>query len=288
MKKAIFVVLCINAFLLSGRFYQELDVLAQEEKCATKNGDVNGDDLLDISDAIRILAHLFLGATEPVPICNAQGGELTEEQREILSHMSMVQLSMGGDEQGNDLGTAKTIRFTGVNVQVVNGLWATNGFPQQPNSANPVQTVTNGVGNLIVGYQELRGARDDRTGSHNIVVATQHNYSSFGGLVVGHRNTISGVYSSVSGGFRNTASGDVSTVSGGDVNTASGGHSSVSGGGSNRAIGLGSSVSGGSDNTARGGHSSVSGGSFNTASGDFSTVSGGLSVTVQDEAGHAP
>ncbi len=192
MKKAIFVVLCVlcvNAFLLAGRFYQELDVHAQQEKCCTMTrGDINGDGELDVSDAIRILAHLFLGATEPVPICNAQGGELTEEQREILSHMSMVQLSMGEDEQGNDLGTAKTIRFTGVNVQIVNGLEATNGFPEDPNSVNPVQTVTNGVGNLIVGYQELRGARDDRTGSHNIVAGAGHNYSSFGGLVVGEEN----------------------------------------------------------------------------------------------------
>ncbi len=265
MKKAIFVVLCVNAFLLAGRFVQEVDVHAQNEKCATKNGDVNGDDLLDMSDAVAILGNLFLGdPAKLVPICDAQGGELTEEQREILSHMSIVQLSMGEDEEGNSLGTAKTIRFTGVNVQIVNGLEATNGFPDDPDSFDPVQTTTNGLGNLIVGYQEMRGGGDDRTGSNNIVVGQRHNYSSFGGLVVGHRNTISGVYSSVSGGDRNTASGAGSSVSGGQQNTASGVGSSVSGGGGDGA------------------------GQGNIAAGDYSTVSGGRGVTATGEAGHAP
>ena len=79
----------------------------------------------------------------------------------------------------------------------------------------------NGLGNLIVGYNEERGSGDDRSGSHNIVVGTRHNYSSFGGLVVGYSNTISGYYASVSGGQGNTASGITANVSGGYNNTAS-------------------------------------------------------------------
>jgi len=82
---------------------------------------------------------------------------------------------------GND------ITFSGVNVHVVNGTGTTDGS-------------VNGVGNLIVGYNELRGTGDDRTGSHNIVVGKRHNYSAYGGLVAGYNNTISGVYASVSGG----------------------------------------------------------------------------------------
>ncbi len=124
MKYAIVVVLCVGC-LFAGRYWRDLEVHAGPAKCAAVNGDVNGDGLKDISDPIALLGNLFLGnPAELVPICNAQGGELTEEQREILSHMSIVELPMGGDEQGNDLGTAKTIRFTGVNVQVVNGLGA--------------------------------------------------------------------------------------------------------------------------------------------------------------------
>ena len=46
------------------------------------------------------------------------------------------------------------ITFSGVNVHVVNGTGTTDG-------------TVNGLGNLIVGYNELRGTGDARTGSHN-------------------------------------------------------------------------------------------------------------------------
>ena len=42
----------------------------------------------------------------------------------------------------------------------------------------------NGLGNLSVGYNELRGDRecpDVRTGSHDMVAGTKHNFPSFGG-----------------------------------------------------------------------------------------------------------
>ncbi len=174
---------------------------------------------------------------------------------------------------GND------ITFSGVNVHIVNGTGTTDGE-------------VDGLGNLIVGYNETRGSGDDRTGSHNIVVGSYQNYSSYGGLVAGSWNTISGYYSSVSGGRSNTASGGfasvsggeaniasnlVSSVSGGYYNAASGDYSSVSGGYRNAASGYYSSVSGGDRNAASGNSSSVSGGSGNEASADYSSISGGNS-----------
>ena len=51
---------------------------------------------------------------------------LTPEQAEILSHLSIVYLD---DGQGS---TTKTIRISDVNVQIVNGLGVTNGFPPDP------------------------------------------------------------------------------------------------------------------------------------------------------------
>jgi len=161
-------------------------------------------------------------------------------------------------------GTVKTISFHGVNVRIVNGTGTTDG-------------VVDGAGNLIVGYNELRGAGDDRSGSHNLVVGKEHNFSSFGGLLAGQRNTVSGGWSSVSGGRLNAASGLLSSVSGGAFNEASGDHSSVSAGISNLASGDHSSVSGGRNNAAGGFYSSVSGGQGNLASGDVSSVSGGNS-----------
>jgi hypothetical protein len=159
-------------------------------------------------------------------------------------------------------GGVNEVVITGANLRIVNGLGATD--------------TTNGLGNLIVGYNEARTctdgcliAPDDRTGSHNVVVGSEQNFASFGGLVVGTQNTISGQFASVSGGTRNTASGDFASVSGGGVrNVASGGQL-------NTAFGDLSSVSGGLENLARGGFSSVSGGRENTAF-DLSSVSGGF------------
>ena len=318
MKKLRFVVLVVIAALLAGRFWQEMPVNAQvgggdpacEQDRTLHSIDSNADGTVDLSDAVHLLTWLFSGGPEP-QVCLAQaqnGGGLTPEQAEILSHMSIVELSMGTDIVGNVISTAKTIRFTGVNVQIVNGLGATNGNPDNPNFLDPAVTATNGLGNMIVGYNEERPAlpeficeqlprlcQDIRTGSHSIVVGWGHNYSSFGGLVVGQLNTISGPYSSVSGGKNNTASGESSSVSGGgNLNEASGDRSSVSGGNFNTASGQHSSGSGGQNNTASGRWSSVSGGGGseegqgNVASGRYSTVSGGRGVTATGEAEHAP
>jgi len=156
-----------------------------------------------------------------------------------------------------------TITCSGVNVQIVNGTGTTAGPP-------------NGLGNLIVGYNELRGGGDNRTGSHNIVTGQGNNYASYGGLVAGSNNTISGPFASVSGGYGNTASGACSAASGGRGNTASWESSSVSGGLNNLSGGYCSSVSGGWQNAASGQYSSVSGGRGSTAAADSSSVSGGV------------
>ncbi len=140
-----------------------------------------------------------------------------------------------------------TIRFSGVNIQIVNGGGVTNN--------------TNGRGNLILGYNEDRGwlGTNSRTGSHNIIVGSGLNYSSFGGLVAGYYNSIKGQYSSVLGGT---------------VNTASGMYSAVSGGSWNKANGQSASVNGGDNNTASGDCSSLLGGQWNTAPGEYSTILG--------------
>ena len=131
------------------------------------------------------------------------GAGLSAEDVEILGHMSIV-------DDG-----CKRIVVSGVNLQLVNGMDDTE--------------TKNCLGNLIVGYNEDQvdgeyspiDAANDRTGSHNLIVGMEHTYSSYGGLVAGYANTISGNYSSVSGGGANTASGEFSSVSGGQNVTVS-------------------------------------------------------------------
>ena len=169
------------------------------------------------------------------------------------------------------------IRFTGVNLQLVNG---EGPFPAVTGAGEggPFPAV-NGLGNLIIGYNEAEpegGAAIGRSGSHNIVVGPGHGYSSSGGLVAGLDNKISGHYASVTGGHVNQATADFSSVSGGGANRATGFSSSISGGYSSQTTGSHSSVSGGFSNLAAGRRASVSGGQENQALQDFSSVSGGL------------
>ena len=165
-----------------------------------------------------------------------------------------------------------TIRFEGVNVQVVNGTGTTDGAP-------------NGLGNLLIGYSAQRQTpfeAADRSGSHYLVVGDRHEWTAFGGTVVGFQNTASGDWGAVSGGAFNTARGPNSSVSGGGINTASGSRASVSGGSSNTAAGSNAAVTGGANNTAGDALSSVSGGIFNeTAFGALrASILGGSNNTL--------
>ncbi|MEJ2174811.1 MAG: hypothetical protein P8Y76_07850 [bacterium] len=172
--------------------------------------------------------------------------------------------------------TGDDVYFTGCNVHVRNGLGATG-------------PVVNGLGNLIVGYNEDASnlpfdpalEPSVRTGSHNVVVGAGHSYTDRGGLVVGVANRITDRFATITGGLRNTASAPYANVSGGFLNTASGMFSSVSGGYLNNATASYASVSGGRENTASGESSSVSGGHQNTAgASQYSSVSGGFQNTA--------
>jgi len=200
------------------------------------------------------------------------------------------------------------ILFTRANVHVRSGSGNTRGL-------------LNGLGNLIIGYNEAQpGVEYARTGSHNLVAGSGNYFSSYGGLIAGEnntlganapfatvtggrlntaakqgatvsggqRNTASGTFSSVSAGDDNEASGSFSTVSGGRSNTASNTNASVSGGYGNLAGNYFSSVSGGNSNTAGGQYSSVSGGMSNYAAGNYSTVSGGAGQIAYDPYSWAP
>ncbi len=163
------------------------------------------------------------------------------------------------------------VTFTGVNVHVRSGAGSTEATP-------------NGLGNLIVGYDEARPMGSDKSGSHNLVVGSWHNYTSYGGLVAGYNNNVTGMYASVSGGANNTASAWYASISGGAANTASEAGTSVSGGSKNAASAIFASVGGGEDNEAAGDFSFVGGGSNNTAFADHSAVLAGYANEAGDAA----
>jgi trimeric autotransporter adhesin len=200
--------------------------------------------------------------TWALPVVTADDAKKGLEQRVAALEQLLTHFRRDGNE----------VFLEGANLHIVNGLGAT-------------QTM-NELGNLIVGYNEPREEEfgpNARTGSHNVVVGEWHNFSSFGGIVVGFQNQISGTFSSVSGGESNVASGDKTSVSGGARNEASGPGASVSGGFLNKATNSRTSVSGGAENTATGFHASVSGGIRNEASGSQASVSGGNGNTASGQ-----
>ncbi len=194
-------------------------------------------------------------------------------------------LSVETDNQGNPVAI-----FSGINVHVNNSLGTTSSI--------------NGLGNLIVGYDESTNDIDEdcslgiyqdqttceanneiwalvhKSGSHNIVVNSGHNYSRAGGLIAGINNSLTNDNTSITGGENNRATNISSSISGGEWNRAIGQYSSVSGGSFNQSSGPSSSVSGGSFNVSSGFSTSVSGGRSNSASANWASVSGGKSNTA--------
>lgn len=156
------------------------------------------------------------------------------------------------------------IIFTGANIHIRNGMDFTDQI--------------NGLGNLIIGYNERNQLPQGigRGGSHNLAVGKNHEYTNYGGLVGGEENAVSGAAASVIGGNQNHAAEMGSTVTGGTLNTTFGFISSIIGGNGNSTIGLASTVTGGAQNTAFGDESSVSGGWLRSTNDQYDWVGGSL------------
>jgi hypothetical protein len=221
-------------------------------------------------------------------------GQVTALQTQLAALQSNHALALGpfvSVDPNPKVGVSgPNIIISGANVHIVSGSGMTN------DNGNPT-----GLGNLIIGYDEdpinsldgdsLDGLPvhvapgvpsplqpGDRGGSHNLVIGAGNRFTqaAFAGFIVGERNTIGSVGSSVSGGFNNTASGAFASVSAGVRSTASGTFTSVSGGGFNTAGDTsGSSVTGGFSNTAKGPFATVSAGYLNIASDFFDSITGG-------------
>ena len=168
-----------------------------------------------------------------------------------------------------------TLRFSGVNIQLINGSGSTS--------------TNNGRGNLILGYNEEPRSQ---SGSHNLALGNNQGFTSWGSLVGGVHNTSSSFgqavfggysratapYANVLGGWRNFASSRLSTILGGCQNvtgsaayttddfcfTDNGESQTIGGGAYNRAQGTASTATAGLQNTAVGAWSAIHGGGQNT------------------------
>jgi hypothetical protein len=189
----------------------------------------------------------------------------------LLAHFSRV---------GNE------IYITGANLNIRNGMDST--------------TSTNGLGNVVVGYNE-NVVNATRTGSHNIVNGIDNEYTSYSGRIGGDRNTISGPYAIVLAGQNSLASGKHSFVATGGSHLASGDQSCINGGTGDTVLGDFSATIGGIRNVVSntyavcvaGWQNQVTGqaacaisGKNDTASGQFSSVTGGYQNLASSQYGH--
>ena len=206
-------------------------------------GGVGGGDVASLTASVNML----------ISQVNGLAGRIdTLETENAALKATLAGVSRDGD----------TLLFTGMNLQVTNG-------------AGQTHSSSNGLGNVIIGYNEDPGGAQDRTGSHYLVVGFNNGWSAYGGIVAGVDNSSNAPWASVTGGRNNVASGEGASVSGGYANTGSGFYASVVGGQLNHASGQGASIAGGSNNTATGDFSSITGGSGNEVVGDYDTIVGG-------------
>lgn len=166
------------------------------------------------------------------------------------------------------LSSNTVVQVTGANLQVVSGAGSTSG-------------TVNGLGNVIVGYNENPSGHS-RAGSHNVVVGSEHGYASFSGIVSGSSNQVTNEAAAAIGGQNNIASGEYGVVSGGQGNVASGEWAAVSGGAGNGASGQWTSISGGLQNSAIGNYSWIGTGTQNVTNAAYSSITAGLINTTTD------
>jgi hypothetical protein len=159
---------------------------------------------------------------------------------------------------------APNVTFHGVNVHIVNG------------SGNTMNI--NGLGNLIIGYDEVVGQPSlqpgDRGGSHNLVMGTgnKFNASSWSGIVNGDNNLIGAQESVILTGANNSVNTNVSPgysaygviVTGFDQTVFDAQASVIVGGSSNNIGYINDVILGGINNNNGGVYSVVLGGANNS------------------------
>lgn len=207
-----------------------------------------------------LLSTLLIAGCQFTPITAKAATDPNQDEskfEDLNERVKFLEYTFAGTTRQKD-----TIIFRRVNIQVVNGTGCTN--------------TTNSLGNLIIGYNEARSSGEVKTGSHNFIIGSSHNYSSYGGVAMGFHNTITGEYASITGGSKSTAGGNFSSISGGKDHLAIGHNSSISGGASNTATGLYSSVSGGAGAISGGECSTVGGGDSRRANTNYSWAAGTL------------
>ena len=243
-----------------------------------------------LASLISAIAALVITSSSAAPPPSSVPGEIASLQSQVAALTATVsalqrQLSLVAsnpalklgpfvtvDPRPRNLAPGPNIVFTGANIHIVNGTGDTS--------------ITNGTGNLIIGYDELPWPNPQgrspangavyidpealqRMGSHNVVVGRGHIFQqyAFGGLIAGEWNAIAGEGNSVLGGMFNYAGGYNSSILGGSYSYTGGEYATVAGGWYNFSTGFDATILAGYDSVASGGFSIVITGPWLNATG---------------------
>ncbi len=103
MKKILVLLLVLGVGVFLGRSFDGDTNAALATECANQNGDVNGDNMRDIADAVYILNWLFNQGPEPEPICIMGGAALPDTgQTTCYDEAGLVVNCETGDCFGQD------------------------------------------------------------------------------------------------------------------------------------------------------------------------------------------
>ena len=217
------------------------------------------DDDMSLPSILEQLAELLVAQQEQI----ASLEEQLQGQEQAIASLAPL-LSLVDVAERSSFGQ-DTWNLSGLNVRLDNGAGTTYG-------------ASNGLGNLILGYNESEGGHRDaegnfvdgevRVGSHNLVVGAGHTYGSNGSLL---------------GGYNNSLFGQGSAILSGQASLATGTWSAILGGLDNRATATNTCISGGHSNTASGDRASVSGGLLNISSGIATSILGGQYMQVSEQ-----
>jgi len=234
---------------------------------------VEGDEMdeMSLQNVLNVMAQTLLAQAATIDSLQSQLNSQSEDLALLNPLLNLLPMANHFDY----VGSSQTMVLSGVNLQINNGSGVSYG-------------VQNGVGNLILGYNEVEGgyhlpdgslaAGEVRTGSHNVILGPGHTYTANGGLVGGYNNTLSSKGGCLLSGQSSLAGGNYAAVLGGMDNRATGNHSCISGGHSNTASGDRASVSGGLLNQSAGIATSILGGQYMQIFEQYETASGQYDV----------
>lgn len=225
----------------------------------------DADDDMSLPHVLQQVAALLVAQQEEIATLQGQiqaQQQALETFAPLLNLVSVAERSSFGQNTWN---------LSGLNIRLDNGTGTTYGE-------------SNGLGNLILGYNEDEGghrneegslvAGEVRVGSHNLVVGAGHTYGSNGSLLGGYNNSLFGQGAAILSGQASLATGTWSAILGGLDNRATATNTCISGGHSNTASGDRASVSGGLLNISAGIATSILGGQYMQVSEQYETASG--------------